>query len=100
MFFGSHRLQEAMFILARENQCFDLKRVRVVLLKTLLKPANHLSMFSVAADFGNSIGLLLSATAKPPTPAAEFVDLKNFSEISRHLGFRHVSSPEIQRRGK
>lgn len=65
-------------------------------LKTLLKRANHLSMFSVADDLGNKIGLLLSATAKPPTPAAEFVALENCCEISWYLGFRQVSYPEMQ----
>ena len=56
-------------------------------------------MFSVAADLGNQIGLLFSGTAKRPTPATEPGALRNFSEISQHLGFRHVSYPEIQRYG-
>ena len=42
------------------------------------------------------MGLLLSGTAKPPTPATEIEALENWCEISWHLGFRQVSYPEIQ----
>lgn len=42
------------------------------------------------------MGLLLSGTAEPPTPATEIEALENWCEISRRLRFRQVSYPEIQ----
>lgn len=66
-------------------------------MKTLLKPANHLSMFSVAEDEGNLLGLLLSGTAKPRAAESAALDC---CEISQHLGFRQVSYPEAQNRRK
>lgn len=54
-------------------------------LRTLLKRAIHLSMFSVAKDLGNWISISLSGEARPPTPVAESVVLENRCEVSPKL---------------
>lgn len=46
------------------------------------------------------MGLLLSDKAKSPTPATESVALENSCKIAQHLGFRQVSSAEIQNKRK
>jgi hypothetical protein len=56
-----------------------------VRLRTLLKRANYLSMFSVAKDLGNWISISLSGEARPPTPVTESVVLENRCEVSPKL---------------